>query len=192
MHPFSAMLAKVLKLWKIQSRKFGTILQIKSILKLSLGFREKFTRVDFIHDFRLEFADKTWRVNNLIYGISDKKYHFLMPFYFIFTTSMFLPICAGTFYPNLCAQIKQFQNSCTIITTIAFIKITLHTELLGAPIAHYFFSLGMDLSHLFHRPPFHTDHLKERKSIEGGNKLPYKLFFVRSKLYRFLSWSKQN
>ena len=23
-----------------------------------------------IHDFRLEFADKTWRVNNLIYGIN--------------------------------------------------------------------------------------------------------------------------
>ena len=34
-----------------------------------MEFREKFTLVDLIHDSRLEIADKTWRVNNLIYGI---------------------------------------------------------------------------------------------------------------------------
>ena len=36
--------------------------------KLSLGFHEIFIWVDLIHGFRVEFMEKTWRVNNLIYG----------------------------------------------------------------------------------------------------------------------------
>ena len=47
--------------------KFNRENLTQSCKKLSLGFREKFTRVDLIHDLRLEFADKTWRVNNLIF-----------------------------------------------------------------------------------------------------------------------------
>ena len=42
-------------------------------LKLSFGFHEIFTRVDLIHSFRLEFAGKTWCVNNLIYSNKLRK-----------------------------------------------------------------------------------------------------------------------
>ena len=37
-------------------------------LKLSIGFHEIFIQVDLIYDFGVEFAEKTWRVNNLIYS----------------------------------------------------------------------------------------------------------------------------
>ena len=39
-------------------------------LKPSLEFLEIFIRVDLIHGFRLEFAEKTWHVKNLIYSIT--------------------------------------------------------------------------------------------------------------------------
>ena len=47
----------------MHSSKFDT-----GRLRLLLWFREILIHVDLIHDFRLGFAEKTWRVNNLIYG----------------------------------------------------------------------------------------------------------------------------
>ena len=45
--------------------------KLSTRLKLSFGIPEKFTcvQIDLIHNYRLEFANKTWCVNNLIYNI---------------------------------------------------------------------------------------------------------------------------
>ena len=52
---------KIVKIWYNLANKVD--------LKALTWICEKFTRVDLIHDFRLEFGDKTWRENNLMYGI---------------------------------------------------------------------------------------------------------------------------
>ena len=51
------------KSWKMYLHKNDTV------LKLSIGFHEIFSRTDLIHCFRVEFVEKTWLVNTLIYGI---------------------------------------------------------------------------------------------------------------------------
>ena len=67
-HPFPAMFARIPKSWKMHSRK-NTVSWKSGRLRLLLWFRELLIRVDLIHGFRMEFAEKTWRVNNLIYGM---------------------------------------------------------------------------------------------------------------------------
>ena len=67
-HPFSALFTRISKSWKMHSRKFDTVSCKSCRLSLLLWFREILIRVDLIHCFRVEFAEKTWRVNNLIYG----------------------------------------------------------------------------------------------------------------------------
>lgn len=51
-YPFSAMFARVPKLRNMQSCKFDLFLRIW-YFQLSLGFRQKFNRVELIHDFRV-------------------------------------------------------------------------------------------------------------------------------------------
>ena len=63
-HPFSAMFAIISTSWKMHS----TVSCKSGRLRLLLWFREILISVDLIHGFRVEFAEKTWRVNNLIYG----------------------------------------------------------------------------------------------------------------------------
>ena len=52
----------------MHSSKFDTVSCKSGRLRLLLWFYEILIRVDLIHDFRLEFAEKAWHVNNLIYG----------------------------------------------------------------------------------------------------------------------------
>ena len=52
----------------MHSRKFDTVAYTSGRLRLLLWFREILIRVDSIHGFRVDFAEKTWRVDNLIYG----------------------------------------------------------------------------------------------------------------------------
>ena len=68
-HPFSAMFARISKPWKMLSRKFDTVSCKSGRLRLLLWFREILICVDLIHGFRVEFAENTWRVNNLTYII---------------------------------------------------------------------------------------------------------------------------
>ena len=94
MHPFSAMFVRTSKSWKMHSPKFDTVSCKSGRLWLLLWLREILIRVDLIHGFRVKFAEKAWRVNNLIYGTSF--YDIFNPIQSPHLTSR----CSGLLFPQ--------------------------------------------------------------------------------------------
>ena len=94
------MIARVSKSWKLQLRKFDTFLQIKKIKSLT-WILWKIDSRRFSTRAWLEFADKTWRVNNLIYGIFKLNKKIIQHCIFDFRNESTLIVCkTGKMVPS--------------------------------------------------------------------------------------------
>ena len=94
------MIARVSKSWKLQLRKFDTFLQIKKIKSLT-WISWKIDSRRFNTRAWLEFADKTWRVNNLIYGIFKLNKKIIQHCIFDFRNESTLIVCkTGKMVPS--------------------------------------------------------------------------------------------